>query len=311
MTSLNFTLSRTLGRAAQAPATRSWSPGSTMTPTSRRGWTWPVTSGWRSGTRTCTLIPRLDLADLERQLGPRTQGRGLPVVRELDRDHRRRPRGLRPGAPGRRAGVGGRRPVRGARADGRAGDRRRRGGVLGLQVLRPASRHRLRPPGAARVLAALQGQAGARSSRSVTGSRPAPCPTSCSAACSRPTPTWTASAAWRSSRPGNASSASGCWPGFRRVPGSTACPTMAGRVPTFLINFPGVPSAMSERGTGRTWLRRVEPWQLLRARPARSDRLGRGAAGRARALQHPRRDGPVQRGAGRPGGCARRRSRGG
>ena len=32
----------------------------------------------------------LDLADLEAQLGPRTQGRGVPVARELDRHDRGR-----------------------------------------------------------------------------------------------------------------------------------------------------------------------------------------------------------------------------
>ena len=81
-------------------------------------------------------------------------------------------------------------------------------------------------------------------------------------------------------------------------------PTMAGRVPVFLVNFPGVPSGAAQRGTGEARLRGLEPRQLLRARAARPDRVGRGAADRDRALQHPGRDRPVQRGAGRPGGRA-------
>ena len=62
---------------------------------------------------------------------------------------------------GRRARLDRRRPLRRPRADRRARDRRRRADLLAVQVLRPASRHRLRPGRGARDVAPVQGAAGA------------------------------------------------------------------------------------------------------------------------------------------------------
>ena len=100
---------------------------------------------------------RLDLDDLERKLDDRM--RVVACVLRVERrriDHRR---AARRGARARsgRTLVDRRGALRGARAGRRAGDRLRRVPLLAVQVLRPASRARLRAPRAARVLAALQG----------------------------------------------------------------------------------------------------------------------------------------------------------
>ncbi len=70
-------------------------------------------------------------------------------------------------------------------------------------------------------------------------------------------------------------------------------PTMTGRVAVFLVNFPGVSSQLLSEELAEAWLRRLESWQLLRAWAARPDRLGRGTPHRYRALQHAGRDRPV------------------
>ena len=74
-------------------------------------------------------------------------------------------------------------------------------------------------------------------------------------------------------------------------------PAMGARVPTFLINFPGVSSGALSARAGRPGLRRMERRQLLRAGTAGADRLGRGAAHRPGVLQLARRGGPAERGA--------------
>ncbi len=63
-----------------------------------------------------------------------------------------------------------------------------------------------------------------RWSRPATGSRPARCPMSCWAACSPRSPTSTAWAGQPRSPAGNGSWATGCSPGSRPVPGCMACP---------------------------------------------------------------------------------------
>ena len=60
-------------------------------------------------------------------------------------------------ARGRGARLGGRRPLRGARADRRPGHRCRHVDLLAVQVLRPASRHGLRAGRGAGAVAPLQG----------------------------------------------------------------------------------------------------------------------------------------------------------
>ena len=139
---------------------------------------------------------------------------------ECDRHDRRRGARLRARAQRRRAGLGRRRPLRGARADRRRRDRRRRAALLALQVLRPPPRHRLRAHVAARVLAPVQGAPGADDARSAAASRPARSPTSCSPASTRRSTTWRRSAAWRRSCPTSAASASAS---SRRCP--TASPS--------------------------------------------------------------------------------------
>src|SRR6185503_13875323 len=80
---------------------------------------------------------------------------------ERGRDADRRPADRRPRARSRRDRVGRRGALRAARPDRRRGVRRRRPDLLAVQVLRPASRDRLRPPRPARIVAPLQGPAGA------------------------------------------------------------------------------------------------------------------------------------------------------
>ena len=108
-------------------------------------------------------------------------GRLVPVGLERDRHARRRAARGRARPRRRRDRLGRRRPLRRPRADGRAGDRRRRRALLALQVLRPAPRHGLRARVARRDLAAVQGAARRRRRRPRAASRPARCPTSCSA----------------------------------------------------------------------------------------------------------------------------------
>src|SRR5581483_3871752 len=89
-------------------------------------------------------------------LGAHAGGR-LPGRLERGRDADGRAAHRRARARRRRARVGRRRPLRAARADRRRLVGRRRARLLAVQVLRPAPRDRLRAPGAARVVAAVQG----------------------------------------------------------------------------------------------------------------------------------------------------------
>ena len=82
--------------------------------------------------------------------------------------------------------------------DRRRGDRSGRADLLAVQVLRPAPGGRLRPLRAARALAALQGAPGLQTCRSATASRRARCRTSSSPGSSRPASTWTRSGWTRS-----------------------------------------------------------------------------------------------------------------
>ena len=102
----------------------------------------------------------LDLADLERQLSDRTQGRRVPDRVERGRHDARRRADRRAGAFGRCARLGRRGPLRAARPDRRRGVGRRRPPLLAVQVLRAASRARLRRRRAARLVAAVQGAPG-------------------------------------------------------------------------------------------------------------------------------------------------------
>ena len=110
------------------------------------------------------------------KLSERTTRGRVRLGLERDRHDRRRAAGLRARPQRRRARLDRRRPLRGARADRRAGDRRRRPALLAVQVLRPAPRHGLRAHRAARVLAPLQGAARRRTAplgrRFETGTQP-------------------------------------------------------------------------------------------------------------------------------------------
>ena len=88
--------------------------------------------------------------------------RRLPARLERLRDGARRGACRRAGARGRRARLGGRRPLRAARTDRRRRARRRRPPLLAVQVLRPSPRSRVRPRGAPAVVASVQGAAGGR-----------------------------------------------------------------------------------------------------------------------------------------------------
>ena len=103
---------------------------------------------------------RLDYDDLANRLDERVRVVACVGVVERDRDDRRRRAGVGAGARGRRAVLGRRRAVRGARADRRAGARLRRLHRVRVQVLRAAPRARVRPARPARVVAPVQGASG-------------------------------------------------------------------------------------------------------------------------------------------------------
>ncbi len=101
-----------------------------------------------------------------RPRGPRAaavrpdEGRGVPDRVERGRHDARRRADRRAGAFGRCARLGRRGPLRAARPDRRRGVGRRRPPLLAVQVLRAASRARLRRRRAARLVAAVQGAPG-------------------------------------------------------------------------------------------------------------------------------------------------------
>ena len=150
----------------------------------------------------------------QRLLSDRTRVVGIPGRGELRGYGARRPthRGAR--ARRRRARLGGRRPLRAARADRRLGVGRRRPRLLAVQVLRAAHGARVREARAPRVVAAVQGAArGERAGRSPVRARDA-ASTSSSRASSRPSTTSTRSAGTRCART-SVRSASASSPGFR------------------------------------------------------------------------------------------------
>jgi len=85
------------------------------------------------------------------------QGGRVRLGVERGRHRDRRPPVVPARARGRGARLGGRRPLRSARADRRPRHRRRRADLLAIQVLRPAPRHGLRAGRGDRAVAALQG----------------------------------------------------------------------------------------------------------------------------------------------------------
>ena len=156
MTTLNFALSRTAA-ASSARATRSSSRSSTTTRTSRRGSSWRTTSGLEVRFVEIRDDTTLDLDDLERQLSDRTRVVAFPVASNAvgTLTDVARIAELAHGA--------------GALAWADAVHYAPHGPIdvaalgvdvldlLALQVLRPAPRARVRPRGAARALAPVQG----------------------------------------------------------------------------------------------------------------------------------------------------------
>ena len=126
--------------AQRVDATRCWLPHPGC----------PRASGVRHGVAaarsSCCCRPR---AEAERA----DEGGRLPARLERGRHAHRRGADRRAGPRCRRARLGGRRPLRAARADRRRRARRRRAPLLAVQVLRPAPRARVRPRGAAPLVA--------------------------------------------------------------------------------------------------------------------------------------------------------------
>ena len=221
MTTLNFALTRTLGRELRA--------GDEIV----------VTRLDHDG----NVSPWLQLADDLDLVGPlrrparggrharhgrpgapagRADARGrLPAGLERGRDGHRRPPDRRARARRRRARLGRRRPLRAALPHRRARARRGRAPLLAVQVLRAASRPLLRPARAARELAAVQGAPGARRARRAPASRRARSRTRRSPASTPRSPTSSRSAG-RGSQRTSASSGSDCSPGCRTRSASTA-----------------------------------------------------------------------------------------
>ena len=156
MTTLNFALSRTVGRTLSAGdeivVTRLDHDGNV--------------SPWLELAHDLDLTVRfadiaddttLDLADLERQLSDRTRIVAFPLASNAVGTivDARRVVGAR--ARCRSARLGRRRPLRAARADRRRVARRRRAPLLAVQVLRAAPRARLRARRARRSVAHVQG----------------------------------------------------------------------------------------------------------------------------------------------------------
>ena len=297
MTTLNFALTRTLGRELQAGdeivVTRLDHDGNV--------------SPWLHLARDLDLTVRfadlndddatLDMDDLERQLTERTRVVAFPWASNAVGTITDAARIVELAHDGGRARLGGRSPLRAALPDRRARARGRRAPLLAVQVLRPASRPLLRPTRAARALASLQGAPGARRATRRAASRPARSRTRRSRASTRPSRTSSPSAG-RASPPTSASSGNAYSQAFRTTLRLHGPPTMDGRVATFAVTVPGTDAGGGRDAPGRARPRRLVG-RLLR---------GRGnAAARASRRRTPARDHPLQhRRGGRP--PARRRS---
>ena len=107
----------------------------------------------------------LDLDDLRSKLSERTRVVAFPLASNAVGTLVDARRGRRARSRGGRARVGGCRALRAARTDRRCRARRRRLDLLALQVLRAASRHGVRPRRRPRALAAVQGAPGRRRAR--------------------------------------------------------------------------------------------------------------------------------------------------
>ena len=195
---------------------------------------------------------------------------------------RRRPRPL-----GGRARLGRRSPLRPARADRRHRLGRRRADLLAVQVLRSASRARLRQ---ARPACGLGGRTRCdrrRTSRSAPASSSARCSTSCSQASSQQSTTSTRSAG-RRSRATSANWASSSSPGPVRLR-LHGLPTMTGRVPTFCFDVPGLsPEETAERLAERDLAVWWGNYYALETMRRLSSTRSRARRVRHRPLQHGR-----------------------
>ena len=159
MTTLDFAISRAAGARLRGGRRGADDASSITTAVSRRG-----SSSLRTRGSTVRVVRRDRRADrrLRRPRAAALRAHARRRVRarlERDRLARRREAHLRARARGGRDLVDRRRPLRRARADRRGRDRLRRAALLAVQVLRAASRHRVRPPRARRDVAALQGAA--------------------------------------------------------------------------------------------------------------------------------------------------------
>ncbi len=202
--------------------TRSSSPGSIMTPTWRRGSTWPVTAACRSGWPTCTPTPpwisaTWNVSSARRPGWWRSPGHRTRWARSWTPARcaaSRTSRALWPGSmPSStrhtsRSTCGRSTPIScSARPTSSAG---RTWASLSAAVScsNPGSPIRLGRP---------------RLSRPDGASRPGPCRMSCWADCSPPSPTWRAWATPPTSSRRNGSLVTGCSRGYRAAPGCTAC----------------------------------------------------------------------------------------
>ena len=175
MTSLNFLLTRALGRTLERGRRDRRHPAR-----SRRERL--AVAG--AGTTISEIVVRfagvhedlsLDLDDLEAQLSDRTKRRRVPGRLERGRDDARRGASRRARSRRRRARLGRRRPLRAARADRRRRLGRRRAPLLAVQVLRPAHGAGVRQAGAARERGARTRCGRRRTSPSDAGSSTARC----------------------------------------------------------------------------------------------------------------------------------------
>ena len=203
-------------------------------------------------------------------------GRRLPARVERGRDGNRSSADRRPRPRGRRARLGGRRPLRAARPDRRRRDRRRRPPLLAVQVLRPAPRPR--SSGGARCSSGSRPTRSVRRQtiRSALASRPARSPTRRSPAFSPASSTCARSAGTRSSRTSGSSRArflDGLAERYRLY----GPQGLEGRVPTFALTHPTLSPEEVAEPPRRARHRRLAR-QLLRGR-------GHGPAGPFRTAQ--------------------------
>ena len=222
MTTLNFALSRALGRelaAGDEIVVTKLDHDANVVALARAGARPRVARALRGDPR--RHHARLRAARVA-ALGADARGR-VPVGVERGRNAGRRGSRGGAGALGGRARLGRRRPLRPARADRRERRRGRRPALLAVQVLRAPPGPRVRAQGAARALAALQGppRAGAAGGGALRDRDAAR--TSCSRASAPRSATSSRSASRRSSRT-SGSSASASSRACRTRSVSTACP---------------------------------------------------------------------------------------